>query len=651
MSVRKYAGIGVIGCIIAIGTYLIVSPTPLPRANLPTRSRSLTMQLAPGLTPPTNKWFSSLVFSTPAQPIFAHPLAFKATQNGLELSYPEVRASSEVVMGAFTRDIGLKFGQAMESRVEAYDDLSITTTFREQQILRASVQMAQGSPTVPIMLTADTAVILDGVTSMTPKGEWYELTTTTNRHYGLRADNALHVDAARHEITAQKQAMLQLFVLPDEGSSPAFLQATTNYIKSSRVSWKTDSQNVSTTFALQTSNNQPTALALLPDQQNDTSAPSLGTYQTILGQQKIYAVHTHTFKQPLASLPTTLRLDALTADQKQLLRQTISQETPHISFSKPDTYFGGKELFRAANLVQLARQLHMDKEASSVAATLKAELLHWFSPTAANERLTQSFYYDETLKGVIGQQTAFGSEDFNDHHFHYGYFIYAAAILAQQDKDFATRARPGVEALINDIANTAPSSAFPRLRAFDTYAGHSWASGFAPFADGNNQESSSEAANAWYGLYLWAQATNQAELSTTAQWLYSREVDFALNYYLTSQPANHPERTGYAHQIVTLIWGGKLDYATFFSPDPAAKLAIQLLPFNPASGYTADNSTRIRQRLDEVGSPQLFKDYILMYRANLDTTAALNDAKNLADADIDGANSRSFMYAWILSRK
>ena len=60
--------------------------------------------------------------------------------------------------------------------------------------------------------------------------------------------------------------------------------------------------------------------------------------------------------------------------------------------------------------------------------------------------------------------------------------------------------------LAADIGSSAANGAFPDLRVFDAYASHSWASGTSPFADGNNQESSSEAVTAWTGLALWAQA-------------------------------------------------------------------------------------------------------------------------------------------------
>ena len=82
-----------------------------------------------------------------------------------------------------------------------------------------------------------------------------------------------------------------------------------------------------------------------------------------------------------------------------------------------------------------------------------------------------------------------GDVELNAHHFHYGYFIKAAAEAARRDPAWAADERWGgmVKLLIDDVA--CPDRAdrrFPFLRNFDPYAGHSWASGHAKFGDGNN---------------------------------------------------------------------------------------------------------------------------------------------------------------------
>ena len=71
---------------------------------------------------------------------------------------------------------------------------------------------------------------------------------------------------------------------------------------------------------------------------------------------------------------------------------------------------------------------------------------------------------------------------------------------------------------------------FPFLRNFDPYAGHSWASGHAKFGDGNNNESSSEAMNAWGGLILWGEATGDRTIRDLGIYLYTTEM-YGINEY------------------------------------------------------------------------------------------------------------------------
>ena len=116
-----------------------------------------------------------------------------------------------------------------------------------------------------------------------------------------------------------------------------------------------------------------------------------------------------------------------------------------------------------------------------------------------------------------------------------------------------------------DIGSNAGNGSFPDRRVFDVYAGHSWASGTSPFADGNNQESSSEAITAWTGLAKWAKSSGNDALEAEAIWMLSTEAQAGLDYWTNFDNAE-PIYSGYGHKIVTLNWGGKRDYATWFSP-------------------------------------------------------------------------------------
>ncbi|MEZ5302681.1 MAG: glycosyl hydrolase [Verrucomicrobiales bacterium] len=118
---------------------------------------------------------------------------------------------------------------------------------------------------------------------------------------------------------------------------------------------------------------------------------------------------------------------------------------------------------------------------------------------------------------LIGYPASYGSEDqLNDHHFHYGYFLRAAAEVARRDPAWANGWGGMVGELIRDIACPDRGDArYPFLRNFDPYAGHTWASA-VKFADGNNNESSSEAIPLGRGLVLWAEFTTSPCCATLA---------------------------------------------------------------------------------------------------------------------------------------
>ena len=57
---------------------------------------------------------------------------------------------------------------------------------------------------------------------------------------------------------------------------------------------------------------------------------------------------------------------------------------------------------------------------------LTEQLTKWTEPKGADTRSEFCFVYDEQAMGIVGLTPSFGSDEFNDHHFHYGYFLYAA---------------------------------------------------------------------------------------------------------------------------------------------------------------------------------------------------------------------------------
>jgi endoglucanase Acf2 len=100
-----------------------------------------------------------------------------------------------------------------------------------------------------------------------------------------------------------------------------------------------------------------------------------------------------------------------------------------------------------------------------------------------------------------------------------------------------------------------------------------------------------------------------------------------------------------------MVWGGKMDYGTWFSPSSYAKLGIQLLPMTPGSNYLAVDPGRVATNLTNLndGSAPMFTDVMAMYRSYTNPATAVTEAKALPATSIDDGNSRSWLLAWVYS--
>src|SRR5262249_44676202 len=141
---------------------------------------------------------------------------------------------------------------------------------------------------------------------------------------------------------------------------------------------------------------------------------------------------------------------------------------------KKDSYWTAKSLGRVATLAQLSDQLGETEIRDRLVRALEEELGDWF-----DGRPPHLLAYQPTWRTLIADPTASQSgRQLNDPHFHYGYFVVAAATIAEFDPEWAHRFGPVVDLLIKDAANwEREDRRFPMLRYFDVYAGHSWANG------------------------------------------------------------------------------------------------------------------------------------------------------------------------------
>ena len=91
-----------------------------------------------------------------------------------------------------------------------------------------------------------------------------------------------------------------------------------------------------------------------------------------------------------------------------------------------DTYWEGKHLGKLATLSGIAEAIGETELQEGFVDEIKRRLENWF--TASPGEGSPLFYYDSNWGSLIGSKPSYGSDaQLNDHHFHYGYFIRAAA--------------------------------------------------------------------------------------------------------------------------------------------------------------------------------------------------------------------------------
>jgi len=652
------------------GAYLTNRPKscqPLPE----------TIYRTPDLKGPmlTGQWWSSLVWQPFSQPLFAHPLAMRATTNGLAVWYPgaNIVASKVAIMGGGSGPGGdftlgnSAAGAFSQADCGGFSDWFVTAVFTSGKAsLRASFghgspfvfcQITGGNPTLkfdrPPQVWSGTSQ--DAVLGITVNGHHYGLFGASGSTWGGLGGPSLVNNAKGKDY-------FTLAVLPDDQPKTleAFREHAHNHVTGTRVEFAVEGGSVKTTyqfaFTPREGADTGTIFALYPHQWKYATTPLTEmAYGSVRGAMKVGRGAGFSTVVPVQGVLPMLPAQGVTNRARLLDYLKAEADKPRAEFK--DTYWEGKHLGQLASLSGSAEVAQAPELQRAFVAELKRRLETWFTATPGKDQTV--FYYDANWGTLVGSPPSYGSDlPLNDHHFHYGYFIRAAAEVARQDTAWAKKWGPMVKLLIRDIASPDRQDAlFPHLRCFDKYAGHSWASGDANYSDGNNQESSSEALNAWYGMILWGEATGDLAVRDTGLFLFNTERIAVEEYWFDVSGTNFPK--DFPNVALGMVWGGKGAFGTWFSDDIDCIHGINWLPFTPASLYMGRHPAYVKKNHDRIVELRKGgKDYnngwgdlVCMFNAlqDPDTAAAYMDANPACK--VEDGNTRAFMYHWIHTLK
>ncbi len=636
--------------------------------------------------PTSNDWWSSLIWENDthgtnpySDSMYAHPLTLRAQGEGLAFGYPtHPEASPYQYMYWYTKDVvvGLAGLAAPDTRVAGYSDWAVTAAWKGAAgELRATFGHGlpfvyftrKGKALAKISPQHETAKHerLD-VKIWHEGGEWLGFSVSDRSYAAFAPSGSVwKADGDSFVSDLAGKDYFSAAVLPDQEPATVELFRSHAYafVTDTRVSWAYDSPAavLRSTFDVATELkeeghghlNEP-LVALYHHQWLYTKTPLAGkSYVSPRGEMKLLKgsrfVTEVRFNGVLPILPNVANNDK--GDLEFYVKQVYWQKElfpPGLGDNpQRDSYWDGKSMLRLANVLQIADQIGYSDARDYLLQALENELEDWF-----DGHLPRAFYYDKTWRSLIGAPSGFYSSlQLNDHHFHYGYFAFTAAIIAKYDPKWAARWGAYVNLLIKDAANWERGDArFPFLRNMDPYAGHSWANGPAQFDEGNNEESSSEDVNFSAGVILWGALTGNQAVRDLGIFLYTQQVSAIEQYWWDVDQRVFPK--GFEHTAVAMVWGAGGRYDTWWDPNPIFVHGINFVPASGGSLYMGRHPNYVLRNYEEVvhrnkGDPLTWRDLMWMYLALAKPERALQLFENDRYFTPEFGNSVAMTYHWI----
>lgn len=520
---------------------------------------------APGtLALPTNDWWTYALVNQWTGKIWAYPAWIEATESGISIGYPdhweptgcEMKWDTPLLISA----PGFRPAAAL---VDSWSDYSMSFLLQDGDAwIRTTC--VHGSPFIYLEANGVQPVVNN------PNASKYTVFTASHAGRNYLTVALLSADLSREDVQPFAFRIPRKTILSYH-YEPATSQLTTTFHSS--VENVLNPSDVSTDVLL----------GFLPHHYYNTTLafPFLAAgYDTPRGRMRLaqgndfavtYAVHG---MLPFFPAPAQWPEGYNPACMQQLVANYAAAGT-----FGADTYWGGKGLTQMAHYMTFALQMGDTANYRLAKKRLRETLVDWYTYTPGESQ----FYFARFPRfgALVGFDPSYDSETFNDHHFHYGYFVYASAILCMLDPDFRRDYGPAARELARDYANWQRSSADePWFRTLDPYCGHSFAGGMGNQGNGNGQESSSEAMQGWGGVWMLGAALGDQDMLEAGIFGYTLEARATAEYWYDRDRRNI-DYTKYQHPYCCNLTMQGVGWWTWFSGDPVWMHSIQWLPISP----------------------------------------------------------------------
>ncbi|MDE6527011.1 MAG: hypothetical protein K2L75_07110, partial [Muribaculaceae bacterium] len=431
--------------------------------------------MVPGRPIPTNDWWTDIINSPFSGALWSYPAMLHTSENGVEINYPtywadygkEMKSRSRVTVGG--RDF--RASATIASGWHDWDVCFRMPSSRGTGEMR--VTSVHGSPF--------TWIEFEGMTPRLCTSGSYEIFATAKGYAGLKIGDDCYGIYFPEEVTYSVEAnalefetdtrWLSIALLRDSSDLSSFAPYAASVPRDTRVEWSYDEAQarVGTTWTVTAENlrdssaDAPVLQGFLPHAYKYALPGTLPAFidsegfGTPRGKMLLAASPGGTFGYsyrfsgmlPYYAAPSAGD-SAEHPFRADVLDRLMADYAAKGTFGG-DTYWGGKGLTQMALNMTFARQSGNTAVYEDSRRRLREALVDWLSYSPGEDTFFFSYY--PRWGAMLGFDVSYDSDAFNDHHFHYGYFTYAAALLCLEHADFAAEYGEILTLIAKDYAN------------------------------------------------------------------------------------------------------------------------------------------------------------------------------------------------------
>ena len=396
---------------------------------------------ATGFPFPTNVWWQNMVLNDGDLVNVVNPYIVKTMTDGLHVCLPEFVGTDSYYYMAFADDLIMTTMEDPGSHaVKDYDELSVTVGWSAMQ-----APIVRGMPYVTMLYSQATPILRFGAAITSPSGQdsgtRFEVSLNNNQKWIIYSSTEITftVNGANLEASGPLTGPLRAAGVWESGSlaggDVATLDSHSGRIPiGGSVSASVEGDVATMEFVWEAEGEGELLMLALPHHQETLTNPATPHTSPVLkGKMVAYTGDTWTSQEPL----TTISWNSprpLPAGKDNAVRAALASDITNTACCSDDPYFGGKQMAVFARLSLIADELGEAALAEQARDRVRPVMEGWLGGTNGDYLV-----YDQTwggvltLNGVNDEQADFGNGMYNDHHFHYGYHIYTAAVLAKAD--------------------------------------------------------------------------------------------------------------------------------------------------------------------------------------------------------------------------